>query len=108
MNAADKRSRRWWATVGVGAVACSACCVLAPMLIAVGFVGGGSLLASLHWLEPVGFALIAVGVLGVVATRVRARRQRRRGSGACSATGDSSCGCAMSAQVTAQPSHRTS
>lgn len=80
---------------GWASLLCLGCC-LAPILIAAGILGGGTLLVSLSWLESVGFALFAVGVVGLVWSRTRARR-----SGCAGGTGDgetadcasSGCGC---------------
>ena len=94
MAAVKKGSRaRWWATIGIGAIACAGCCAIAPMLVAVGLVGGGALLAGAHWLEPLGFALIAIGVVGLVVTQTR--KQRRRGNGrSCGGVDDAAaCEC---------------
>jgi hypothetical protein len=61
-------------------------------------------LLSLSWLEPVGFALIIVGVGGLIWSR---RRARARGCDNCSGTtdaGDSdsqsapACGCAIASR----------
>lgn len=92
MNAAERQERkRWWAAIGLGAVACSACCIIAPALIAVGLVGGGTVLASAHWLEPAGFVVIIAGLIGLTITQLR-RHRRRAGGG--SATEDGTrCGC---------------
>lgn len=89
----NTKARRWWAPIGAGAVLCIGCC-LAPILIAAGLLGGGTVLVSLSWLEPLGFALIGIGVAGLIWSRTRARR------GGCGsvATGDSAAGssCANS------------
>jgi hypothetical protein len=70
-----------------------------------GVAGGGVALLSLSWLEPVGFALIIVGVGGLIWSR---RRARARGCGDnCSGTTDASdsdsqsapaCGCATASR----------
>jgi uncharacterized RDD family membrane protein YckC len=94
----NTKSRRWWAPISVGALLCIGCC-LAPILIAAGILGGGTVLVSLAWLEPLGFALIGIGVVGLLWSRTRARRTGRGaaevGDGAagssCAGTG---CGCA--------------
>ncbi len=85
MAAADDRARKaWWASIGVGALACVGCCVVVPLLAAAGIAGGGMLLVGSRWLEPLGFALIAVGVVGVVVSQIRA--YRRRGADTCQCT----------------------
>ena len=58
---AEDTARRWLASIGAGALLCVGCC-LAPLLIAAGVLGSGTLLVDMSWLEPVGFALIGVGV----------------------------------------------
>lgn len=99
--AAETRNRRWWASIGAGAVLCVGCC-LAPLLIAAGVLGGGTLLVGLSWLEPLGFALIGLGVAGLVWTRWRARN---RGCADGCSSGDNQgnagaavCGCAAPAK----------
>ncbi|MFD3746608.1 hypothetical protein [Nocardia sp. NPDC058633] len=94
----DTKTRRWWAPIGAGALLCVGCC-LAPILIAAGVLGGGTVLVSLSWLEPLGFALIGIGVVGLIRSRTKARRSRCRSTGTgdsatgsrCASTG---CGCA--------------
>ncbi|MEU2034481.1 hypothetical protein [Nocardia amamiensis] len=88
MAAEDTRTRRWWAPIGLGALLCVGCCSV-PLLIAAGVLGGGITLVSLSWLEPLGIALVAAGMVGLLWTRARARRT------GCTATGTSS-GCAGS------------
>ncbi|MGV9666223.1 hypothetical protein [Nocardia niigatensis] len=93
--AAETTNRRWWATLGAGALLCLGCC-LAPLLIAAGILGSGTLLVSLSWLEPLGFALIGLGAAGLVWSRIRKRRNGcgrsdAGASGSCASTG---CGCA--------------
>ncbi|CAJ1505380.1 hypothetical protein [[Mycobacterium] burgundiense] len=75
---AIRSGRRWWAVIGVGALACAGCCVVVPLLAAAGLAGSGALLVGAGWLEPIGFALVAVGVIGFVASRIRARRPPRQ------------------------------
>lgn len=98
MAAADDRARKaWWASIGVGALACVGCCVVVPLLAAAGIAGGGMLLVGSRWLEPLGFALIAVGVVGVVVSQIRA--YRRRGADTCQCTRpntNTSCRCRRS------------
>jgi hypothetical protein len=65
--------RRWLALVGIGAVACTACCVFVPILITAGVAGSGLLIVGAEWLEPTGYGLIAVGVVGLVTSIVRNR-----------------------------------
>ncbi|MEV4208184.1 hypothetical protein OG308_16325 [Nocardia salmonicida] len=94
----NSKIRRWWAPIGAGALLCLGCC-LAPLLIAAGILGGGTVLVSLSWLEPLGFALIGIDVAGLIWSRTRARRS---GCGAAAANGTSEpsscaksgCGCA--------------
>jgi uncharacterized RDD family membrane protein YckC len=69
---ANTKTRRWWAPIGAGAILCVGCC-LAPILIAAGILGSGTVLVSVSWLEPVGFALIGIGVLGLFWSRARSR-----------------------------------
>lgn len=93
MAAEKNASRRWWASIGAGTLLCVGCC-LAPILLAAGVLGGGTILVSLSWLEPLGFALIGVGVAGLIWSRTRSRRSScgtSNNSGA-SCTG-STCGC---------------
>ncbi|MBH0780625.1 hypothetical protein [Nocardia bovistercoris] len=98
----DRPGRRWFAPIGLGAALCVACC-LAPILIAAGVIGGGALLVGLSWLEPLGFALIGLGIVGLLWSRARARRigcdsgSSDRDAG-CSNTG---CGCADTATLRA-------
>lgn len=97
----NTKTRRWWAPIGAGALLCIGCC-LAPILIAAGILGGGTVLVTLSWLEPLGFALIGIGVVGLIWSRTRARRS---GCGAAdaddstagSACAGSGCGCATTA-----------
>ena len=64
MAADEGRSgRRWSASIGFGALACLGCCVVVPVLAAAGVAGSGLLLGT-GWVEPLGFVLIAVGVVG--------------------------------------------
>ncbi|MFX0574456.1 hypothetical protein [Nocardia nepalensis] len=49
-------------------------------MIAAGALGGGAVLVSLSWLEPVGFALIGIGVVGLIRSRTRASRTGCAGS----------------------------
>ncbi len=58
--AAKPANRRWWTTLSAGALLCLGCCV-APLLVAAGILGSGTLLVSLSWLEPLGFALAGLG-----------------------------------------------
>ncbi|WP_067466453.1 hypothetical protein [Nocardia amamiensis] len=81
MAAEDTGTRRWLAPIGLGAL-CVGCCVV-PLLIAAGVLGGGLALVSLSWLQPVGIALVAVGMVGLLWARARARRT------GCTATGTS-------------------
>ncbi|UGT45147.1 hypothetical protein LTV02_17910 [Nocardia yamanashiensis] len=94
MAAEQTSARRWWASVGVGAGLCVGCC-LAPLLIAAGILGSGTLLVSLSWLEPLGVALLGLGTAGLLWSRWRARRHGctggETGSQSCADTG---CGCA--------------
>ncbi|MFE9787627.1 hypothetical protein ACFYO7_19815 [Nocardia salmonicida] len=93
--AAETSNRRWWASIGAGALLCVGCC-LAPLLIAAGILGGGTLLVSLSWLEPLGFALIGLGAAGLAWSRIRERRggcgtgSADGAGGSCAGTG---CGC---------------
>ncbi|HEY5855685.1 MAG TPA: hypothetical protein VIW24_16965 [Aldersonia sp.] len=90
----ETKVRRWWASIGVGAAICVGCC-LAPLLAAIGVAGGGVALLSVSWLEPLGFALMGVGIAGLVWSRVRAARRGCRASGDDSNgdCGSGSCGC---------------
>ncbi|MEV0298680.1 hypothetical protein [Nocardia sp. NPDC050710] len=92
-------SRRWWAPIGLGAAVCLGCC-LAPILIATGVLGGGITLLSVSWLEPLGFALLAIGAAGLIWSRTRTHR-----TGCTSATGSAtactSTGCGCTAGATA-------
>lgn len=94
MIAESTTGRRWWAPIGAGAVLCLACC-LAPALVAAGALGGGTLLVSLSWLEPLGVGLLVLGIAGLIWSRARARRSGcadadRTGS----SCADSGCECA--------------
>lgn len=101
--ASDTRGRRWWASIGVGAAICIGCC-LAPLLAAIGLAGGGLALLSISWLEPLGFALIVLGVGGVLWSRVRAARCARSSSGtSAGGCGDRSCGCSAADPATDLP-----
>ncbi|MGV9408336.1 hypothetical protein ACWDOP_00360 [Nocardia sp. NPDC003693] len=100
--AAETKTRRWWASIGAGALLCLGCCAV-PLLIAAGVLGGGTLLVSLSWLEPLGFALIGLGVVGLIWSRWRART-RGCGDGCASTTASDeqgtparACGCASTA-----------
>ncbi|MET9284596.1 hypothetical protein [Nocardia beijingensis] len=92
--APETETRRWWVSVGAGLVLCVGCC-LAPLLIAAGIAGSGMLLVSLSWLEPLGFALIVLGVAGLGWSRLRARcggsTSTDMADSSCASTG---CGCA--------------
>ncbi|MET8800493.1 hypothetical protein ABZV91_29380 [Nocardia sp. NPDC004568] len=88
--AAENPTRRWWASIGAGVALCVGCC-LVPVLIAAGVLGGGTLLVSLPWLEPLGFALIGLGAAGLGYSRWRARRRgctsTDSADGSCASTG---------------------
>ncbi len=90
--AAIRSDRRWWTTLGIGVVACVGCCAALPLLAAVGLAGSGALMIGVGWLEPIGVGLIAVGLIGVVVSRVRAGRR----AGSCRADHGKgkSCTCA--------------
>ncbi len=95
MAAEKTTGRRWWASIGAGALLCVGCC-LAPLLITAGILGSGTLLVSLSWLEPLGLALIGFGAVGLAWSRIRARRKgcgisAGGNGGGCASTG---CGCA--------------
>lgn len=88
--AVERTQRRWWTSIGLGAVLCLGCC-LAPLLIAAGLLGGGAVLVTLSWVEPVGFALIGVGIVGLIWSRRRGRcRADDAEDSTCASTG---CGC---------------
>lgn len=91
--AANRRRGRWWGVlIGAGVLTCAGCCLVVPLLAAAGIAGSGVLLVGAGWLEPIGFALIGLGVAGFVVTRIRARRRQ---SGVCSSShADIGCGCA--------------
>ncbi|MEV6224536.1 hypothetical protein AB0M13_23060 [Nocardia fluminea] len=98
----NTKTRRWWAPIGAGALLCIGCC-LAPILIAAGILGGGTVLVSVSWLEPLGFALIGIGVVGLIWSRARARRSGCGTASTGEETGSScaSSGCGCSTTVTA-------
>lgn len=98
----DIKTRRWWAPIGAGALLCIGCC-LAPILIAAGILGGGTVLVSVSWLEPLGFALIGIGVIGLIWSRARARRSGCGTAGTGEEAGSScvSSWCGCSTTVTA-------
>lgn len=100
MRAEQRGGRRWWASIGAGIVMCAGCCA-APLLITAGILGGGTVLVGLSWAEPLGFALIGVGVAGLVWSRRRARQRDCGGTDsqgrACASTG---CGCTTAAAGT--------
>ncbi|MFH5228189.1 MerC domain-containing protein [Antrihabitans spumae] len=92
-------TKRWWTSTGLGALICIGCC-LAPVLAAAGMAGSGVLLLSTAWLEPLGVALIVVGIAGLAWSRRRARNRGCGGSGQCSSdTTASGCTCSTSAIV---------
>lgn len=95
MAAEQKPPRRWWAPIGAGAVLCLACC-LAPLPIAAGALGGGTLLVSLSRLEPLGISLLVLGAAGLMWSRLRARRTGCTGADdhTSSTCANSGCGCA--------------
>ncbi|MEV6218773.1 hypothetical protein [Nocardia sp. NPDC051833] len=88
----NTETRRWWAPIGAGALLCIGCC-LAPILIAAGILGGGTVLVSVSWLEPLGFALIAIGVAGLIWSRARARRNKCGTGATAGSCAGSACGC---------------
>ncbi|WP_174189757.1 hypothetical protein [Nocardia barduliensis] len=102
--AAETKTRRWLASIGAGVVLCVGCC-LAPLLIAAGILGSGTLLVSLSWLEPLGFALIGLGVVGLGWPRLRARRRgcantsTDTADGSCASIG---CGCSTAPAAAAE------
>ena len=102
--AAENRDRkRWWATIGAGTLACIGCCALIPALAATGLAGSGVLLVGARWFEPVGFALIIIGIVGLVLSWIQTRRRRAAHAGCSSNTGSAeSCGC-ITEQPTAPP-----
>lgn len=70
------------------------CCAALPLLAAVGLAGSGALMIGVGWLEPIGVGLIAVGLIGLVASRVRAVR---RGGDCCAdRSNEGACACAVS------------
>lgn len=86
--------------ITAGAALCLACCA-APLLLAAGLIGSGSVLVSTSWLEPLGIALLAGGIGGLFWARARSRRSGC-GPGACTSpagtggaadTGESAQGC---------------
>lgn len=89
--AAIRSDRRWWTTLGIGVVACVGCCAALPLLAAVGLAGSGALMIGVGWLEPIGVNLIAVGLIGLVVSRVRSRR--RAGNGCADHGKEKSCTC---------------
>ncbi|PKV76650.1 hypothetical protein [Nocardia fluminea] len=99
----NTKSRRWWAPIGAGALLCIGCC-LAPVLIAAGILGGGTVLVSVSWLEPLGFTLIGLGVVGLIWSRARTRRNGCGTGGAGEAAGSvcASSGCGCSATLAAR------
>lgn len=104
MAAAETHARkRWWATIAAGALACAGCFVFIPALAATGIAGSGALLVGASWFEPVGFALIVIGIVGLVLSWIQTRR-RRRTHVACSSSTEreESCGC-VAEQPTAPP-----
>lgn len=102
--AAETRARkRWWATIGAGGLACVGCCALIPALAATGIAGSGVLLVGARWFEPVGFALIIIGIVGLVLPWIQTLRRRRAHAGCSSNTSSAeSCGC-NTEQSTAPP-----
>ena len=48
-------------------------CCLAPILISAGVLEGGVVLVGVSWAEPIGFALIGFGVVGLIAVRAGRR-----------------------------------
>ncbi|WP_431955613.1 hypothetical protein [Nocardia lijiangensis] len=98
-------SRRWWAAIGLGAAICLGCC-LAPILIAAGVLGGGITLLSLSWLEPLGFALIAAGVAGLIWSRAR-RTECPSGTDSSAACRGTSCSCTTTATALEQADRAT-
>lgn len=99
--AVEKKTRRWWASIGTGGLLCVGCC-LAPLLITAGILGSGTLLISLSWLEPIGFALIGIGVAGLIWAQRRARRKRcsSAANSTSSSCAGSGCGCATASTAT--------
>ncbi|WP_153339969.1 hypothetical protein [Nocardia aurantia] len=92
MAAETDTTRRWRASIGLGAVLCVGCCLLPP-LAAGGFLGG-ALLAGLSWLRPLGFALLGIGAAGLVWSWHRARRRGCGVTAGGSRDGCVSTGCA--------------
>lgn len=68
------------------------CCVLIPGLAAAGIAGSGLQLVGAQWFEPVGFALIVIGIVAVVLSLIQNQRRRRANAG-CAAGGEAGCGC---------------
>ncbi|MEU3011689.1 hypothetical protein [Nocardia asteroides] len=99
MTAERSRARRWQAPMAVGTLLCLGCC-LAPILIAAGVLGGGTFLVSLAWLEPLGFALIGLGVAGLIWSRIYAPRGEcvNIGDAATASCANSGCRCATAAE----------
>ncbi|MEV0335596.1 hypothetical protein [Nocardia sp. NPDC050717] len=96
--AAENIAWRWWASIGAGALLCVGCC-LAPLLIAAGVLGSGTFLVGLSWLEPVGFALIGVGVAGLIWSQRRAPRRKCSNGSSLGSCGRSGCGCTAVAEA---------
>ncbi|WP_157978395.1 MULTISPECIES: hypothetical protein [Nocardia] len=95
--------RRWWAApIGLGAALCVACCI-APILIAAGVLGGGALLVGLSWLEPLGFLLLGVGLVGLIWSGTRTGRSTCCGGDDNATTGCGSAGCGCTASVDSSP-----
>ncbi len=108
MAAANNRTRkRCWTSIGVGALACVSWCLVVPLRAAAGIAGSGMLLVGARWLEPLGFALIAIGIVGVVVSQIRA--YRRRAADTCQCTGpntNTGCRCRRSQPAaTPAPDH---
>jgi hypothetical protein len=85
---ADTDGRTRWqgvsASLGLGVLACAACC--APLILAaLGLGAGGLAAAAVAWAEPVAVGLLAIAaVLGFVAWK-------RRAAAGCNVTGAVSC-----------------
>ncbi|MFF2087257.1 hypothetical protein ACFVVM_26085 [Nocardia sp. NPDC058176] len=90
---ADRNPRRWLASIGAGGLLCLGCC-LAPILIAAGVLGSGTVLVTVSWLEPLGFALIGIGVVGLIWSRTRVRRTGCATDSDRSPCAGAGCGCA--------------
>lgn len=102
MTAKDTPSKRWWTLpLGLGAVLCIGACA-GPLLAAAGVAAACEwTLPGASWLEPIGFALVGISIIGIALAYRRARRCARSRDRAVVSEQGHGCGDSTSGRVEA-------